>query len=151
MRKKSWIVLACHQLQTIRDHRQLINTIRQHTHQPRHQEGTKLTNPTPELISWPARLLAQRTGPLQPRIVDIEATVALGRAGPAAGVDLHRLPGRVEDSVGDGHERPGEVVAEVEDLVLVGDASGVAVRAVEEADGGFVLGSCVSMGFLESG
>lgn len=103
------------------------------------KKSTGLTNPPPKLIPIPARLLPRRTRPLQPRLVDIEPTSALRRARPAARVDPHGLPGGVEDGVGRRDEGPREVVAEVEDLVLVFDAAGLAVGAVEEAVGGFVL------------
>lgn len=85
----------------------------------------------------------RRARPLQPGGINPEPAPGSRCTRPSARVDAHRLPGGVEDVGGHRDEGPGEVGAEVEDLVLEGEgavAGWVAVGAVEEAgDGAFLL------------
>lgn len=72
--------------------------------------------------------------PLEPRLVDEEAR-DLVAGSRRSGVDLDGLPLGVEGRVGDHDETPGELVAEIEELVVdvaAGDWGGD-VGCVEEA------------------
>lgn len=77
----------------------------------------------------------RRARPLQTRLIEIEAARLVRRAR----VDPHRLPGCVVDVVRDRDQGPGELGAEVEDLVAVGNVAGFAFGAVQETRGGVFL------------